>query len=446
MALAWSMAFGGVFGPRGVWQNFDNDIRILEDLDWSIWRLILAGLIGNLVFGIIFGSATLLIFQFSSDEIMRGWILGSVEWLKFISSNNIRILLGTGLLFGTIIGVPIGLIFGGGPIGKILDLKGEKSAEYKKAVPNQGIRLSLKTALWSGAGFGLISWSFFAVAFLFFSGHIEAVFLSFYDAITVGILAALWFGGLDVIQHYVLRLILYIKGRITYNYVKFLDYADKLIFLQRVGGSYEFKHNLLRDHFAAMAEPTTNIIWKRVGEVCIFTSLVVISGISVMIGWQSINFTSGKSLGPDALTYERQIIHNGQKEHYIACVDQEDKIEVERGDTVLIEASGKIKVGFFIGNIGPEGRYVAFLGFFPMNIYNRQVDIPHGALMCRILDETNEPKWRNCASYDQYFDKFFHNPGTQFKAPIDGCLDFDVNDTEQKNNYGTFDIKIQIKK
>ncbi len=34
------------------------------------------------------------------------------------------------------------------------------------------------------------------------------------------------------------------------KYADFLDDAAKLIFLQKVGGGYQFYHSLLRDHFA----------------------------------------------------------------------------------------------------------------------------------------------------------------------------------------------------
>lgn len=65
-----------------------------------------------------------------------------------------------------------------------------------------------------------------------------------------GIIAALWYGGLDVIKHYTLRAILIYQGHTPRKYADFLDDAAKLIFLQKVGGGYRFIHRLLRDHFA----------------------------------------------------------------------------------------------------------------------------------------------------------------------------------------------------
>ncbi len=69
----------------------------------------------------------------------------------------------------------------------------------------------------------------------------------------VGLGGVFWFGGLDVMQHYTLRLILLIQGHTPGNYVRFLDYAVDHIFLQKVGGGYRFIHRLLLEHFAEMS-------------------------------------------------------------------------------------------------------------------------------------------------------------------------------------------------
>jgi len=73
--------------------------------------------------------------------------------------------------------------------------------------------------------------------------------------LNLGILAGLIvYGGLDVIRHYVLRIILSLKGYAPLNYTRFLDYATKLIFLRKVGGGYIFIHRLFMEHFVAMGK------------------------------------------------------------------------------------------------------------------------------------------------------------------------------------------------
>jgi eukaryotic-like serine/threonine-protein kinase len=66
--------------------------------------------------------------------------------------------------------------------------------------------------------------------------------------------AFFWYGGQDVIQHYVLRFMLYWKGYTPLRYANFLDYAARLVLLQKVGGGYIFIHRLLLEHFAANKE------------------------------------------------------------------------------------------------------------------------------------------------------------------------------------------------
>jgi hypothetical protein len=66
----------------------------------------------------------------------------------------------------------------------------------------------------------------------------------------------MWYGGLDVIQHYIVRLLLWRAGAMPWDYARFLDYAaEELNFLQKVGGGYIFVHRYLLEYFAAMDLP-----------------------------------------------------------------------------------------------------------------------------------------------------------------------------------------------
>ena len=67
-----------------------------------------------------------------------------------------------------------------------------------------------------------------------------------------GIIAGLMYGGIAVIQHYILRFILISNNLLPWRLVPFLDHCVDLIFLRRVGGGYIFVHRLLMEHFAAM--------------------------------------------------------------------------------------------------------------------------------------------------------------------------------------------------
>jgi hypothetical protein len=117
-----------------------------------------------------------------------------------------------------------------------------------KSVPNQGIRLSIRNAVFGGLIFGLSVW----VIIVQIPDYAQIV--SLYGGLIAWLAGVLWYGGLDVIQHYTLRLILVIQGHTPANYARFLDYAVDRIFLQKVGGGYRFIHRLLLEHFAEMGE------------------------------------------------------------------------------------------------------------------------------------------------------------------------------------------------
>ena len=74
----------------------------------------------------------------------------------------------------------------------------------------------------------------------------------FIFGLSLGLIFGLKYGGVAVIQHFALRSLLYKKGRIPWNYARFLDYASERIFLQKVGGGYIFVHRMLLEHFARM--------------------------------------------------------------------------------------------------------------------------------------------------------------------------------------------------
>jgi signal peptidase I len=56
-------------------------------------------------------------------------------------------------------------------------------------------------------------------------------------------------GGLICVQHLVLRFFLWTTGCSPWNYAHFLNYTDRQFLVQRVGMSYQFPHNLIRQHW-----------------------------------------------------------------------------------------------------------------------------------------------------------------------------------------------------
>ena len=150
----------------------------------------------------------------------------------------------SGTLFGGLLGM-----FWGGFRPAVLPLK---------SVPNQGMRLSLRNAILIATLVILTSWGFASLTDFVFGTFNAKPSFSWRDvlvangqlAIPFGLMAGLFFGGVSVILHVILRLLLWTEGHVPLNLRHFLDHATGLIFMRKVGGGYIFAHQLLQDYFA----------------------------------------------------------------------------------------------------------------------------------------------------------------------------------------------------
>ena len=262
----------GVFAPfvaainaKGSLRTWDADIECVETLGES-WELArwgaFKGVLGAAVAGIVFeqGWPVLLV-----GGIIGAAFDGLVTKVKDVRSRpnqGIYLSLSYALHYGVFLGGISALIWGyniwftdqknGTPnfmfpvsfcllglafgflVGKYAKFGGQ-SFSTKKALFRGGV---------AGALIGsLIAWRSVDVVVV---GGVAA-FLS------LSLLSGMWFGGLEAIRHFTLRAILFVRGDMPLNFVRFLDYSStKLIFTERVGGSYMFIHRYLQEHFAQM--------------------------------------------------------------------------------------------------------------------------------------------------------------------------------------------------
>ena len=184
------------------------------------------------------------------DWLVVGWLFG---W-PFYS-----------LLFGLLFGITRGLFvmiigwFTGMVIVHIFKLMLVNTLIFpeldKKTEPNQSVHRSLRYALLSGIIIALFSALFVGVLFGLVFGLREGAALGLNGGLPLGIFFGLFLGGYAVLQHYVLRFLLWREGFAPLRYVRFLDYAADLLFLRKVGGGYIFVHRMIMEHFAAMKNP-----------------------------------------------------------------------------------------------------------------------------------------------------------------------------------------------
>jgi len=213
----------GAVVSLAIFASGSESIETLETLRWS-WkkcrRELLTWLKKNLPYFLLLG------------VLMGGllFVLNGKSWLL-------------GLLVGLLVSLLFGLIYGllrAGLENKIPDPK-------DRTVVNQGIISSFKNMVRFGIPIGLIM----VGAVMYLTGFWEMTVISLLFWLCASVLVGfLMLGGDVIFYHYILRLCLYLAGHTPLNYVRFLEYADRLILLRKVGGRYMFTHELFLEHFA----------------------------------------------------------------------------------------------------------------------------------------------------------------------------------------------------
>ncbi|MBD2100690.1 NACHT domain-containing NTPase [Leptolyngbya sp. FACHB-261] len=229
--LTFGLMFGLMFVPGvGLGPRQMDEISVVETLSWS-WKKAWSGLC-----------------RIPIPELRIGLLSGLLSGL-----------LGSLLVdpkFGAMLVLMLALLF-----RLRLGLRGGLSGleVERKATPNQGIRRSACNAVCGALIVGLMFSLIIGMVGGLISGLVVEPIVALRFMLTTGlviglIIGLLQYGGITCIQHFTLRLVLWQSGNIPWNYARFLNYATERLLLQRVGGSYRFTHDLLREHFAQMPE------------------------------------------------------------------------------------------------------------------------------------------------------------------------------------------------
>jgi DNA polymerase III delta prime subunit len=236
-------------------------VRQFEAGDLSVWMRhpLVGGIFVAILYGIRIGNQNETAYVGASEALSWslqrslkglgvGLLGGTVIWLVYsliqLTSGSERAWTNAGFYL-SMCGL-LGLVFGGLKMGLV----------KSKSKPNEGIRLSLRNGILgaavAGPLVGLII--YFILRFYFYDEtrfNPENIAIgSFWMSVSTTIVGFFWFGGVDVLRHYSLRLIITLTQKIPLNLAGFLDYTANLILLQKVGGGYIFKNRLLQDHFA----------------------------------------------------------------------------------------------------------------------------------------------------------------------------------------------------
>jgi hypothetical protein len=248
----------------GVWIGYSRDIQLQPMRRFTMpnlrhtWKTILT----NAVLGAALGAALSWVPPpmpgVWRSQVLGFWIYTAVVGMH--SAWNNRHAAMAGMALSAALGAAVG-----GAVGGARALF-QESVLKDTVRPNQSIRHSLLTAAIAAAIAATVVWAIAATLYswrvnmgllwniqLFERATVLRVIRTFVVAAAgplVVVIAAAFNGGRTVLQHYLLRLLLWRSGRFPYNITPFLDWADQRALVQRVGGGWRFVHRTLQERFA----------------------------------------------------------------------------------------------------------------------------------------------------------------------------------------------------
>jgi Cdc6-like AAA superfamily ATPase len=425
-----TLFYATIFGLRNQWQNIHKDVRPVERItaDWK--QFIIKGFVGG--FGLAF---FLLICALVIDFFHPSSSFGI--WLSD-KNNSFYGLYGPflGFIAGFCFGFPIFSVIGWLNENK-LSYDDEKKKEKRLFYSNHGVKQSLKNSFYVGILSFLFFGAIFSLYIWLYTGSEQEVVRGLKEGLGASIVASLWFGGMDYIQHWSLRLTVYLKGYAPFDWRRYLKFGKSLTFIRQSGASYSFYHRTLKDYYKEIILEknlsTKSISPPFLGKIYIFIILFLILVFSIA----DINrkFRGG-------FYWEKPnsgIIYEYQSDSTLIMIKSNTFLVKHRG-TLRLQAKGKYKVGNFVGYVFPEGTEHGFLGFPIGDTYDSLKEHPHGAILFHLNSDST---WINWVTDSTFFKSPWEYRNNQIEVKEGDTIQFIVNDTEWQNNLGKVIVKMQ---
>lgn len=106
------------------------------------------------------------------------------------------------------------------------------------------------------------------------------------------------------------------------------------------------------------------------------------------------------------------------------------RIMVRANDNIEVRARGRVRVGPFIGEVGPEGANDGQELWGSSYSISRQ--FRHGSLL---YSYTGDDEWHYCGKSCSF---------SLYPSSPSGYLEFEINDSDQGNNSGAFELDITV--
>lgn len=273
------LTYGLTFGLIGILLSIilvGNDMKIhpTEILTWSwssLWQSLLRR--EHRRHALLFGTSVGLGIGMSLglSTLASQWLGGRSFGLNIGLVIGLGTSLGDGLAYGLTFGIAYWLL-----VGLFRGLSSNYLPPDRRIKPNEGIWRSARLSLWAGLSSGIVSGLIGILCMMLYfglhtglgqglniglnlgwqTGVSNALHIGLDNGLIAGLQVGLFggllvcalMGGLACLRHSVLRLLLQQSYNIPFNYPRFLDRAARCILLHKVGGGYEFFHDLLLEH------------------------------------------------------------------------------------------------------------------------------------------------------------------------------------------------------
>lgn len=449
-SFSWTESYSGlilgfitglIFGIRRIKLTPGIDIQPVEKFDFDWRRSLKFGFWGGLAFGIFIGFIGVYI-QLNQEDSST-----FVQWLRpFLDRlGRAATSLTPGVSYNDTILVFFLAFFVAFSIGFFL------TAAMEGRKPDTSInrldRKTLNAGIWNSLSYSLAyGISTFVVIGLIYGGvlyyinnDVTAVSRGLLFGIGIALVSTLWFGGFEAIQHWTLRIQLYLYGMAPLNFSSWIKLMHKVDFVRYAGAGIKIHHVSLKDYL--MSLPVTgdgsdervttrfkphyhrNSKWAIIallGFLCIFPYL---QRYYLEIFWKQhddihYQVTSSSLIKTKPNTFRA--------------------IENAKVDIII---SGQVKLGTFVGKVSPPGTALGLLGFPMDTVYNRFGPFRHGALLVRKIGE-NAEKWRYLIEPTSSLLSWTY-PKTSMSLKKNELLEFCINDKEWQNNSGHFTVRIK---
>ena len=441
----------------------DNDISLVERLGIKWLEAFGVGLlVGGLGIGLVIGAVGVGLLTLFPDTTLGNWLAAylpgwqrHVAWLVALRPANAHAIAVFSLAF--VVAGLVGFVLV--TLLASLDRKHsmlEDSERNDKGLVRYGVAQSARYGLFNGLlVVGLVLGGLFGLAALADGQYAARLGRYLSVAIGAGLIAFLWFGGVEFLQHYVLRVILALLRRLPLRFRRWLFAARELAFVQgRSGPAIKFAHTKLWEYLqyaprlgsGSSAEPLAPVPtlpalprreWRWFQASLVALMLVLLASPLLRRWWPA---------WPGATYWTHANALDLRPAPGVAVLT-DSTVRMLRAGRLQFRVEGRVHVGDIVGSVGPRGSAYGFFGMPLDHAYDRFNTANHGALFYRIQRAAGGGGWHPlpAAAAAGWLLPWQNLPVITLPELLRAGeqVQFAVNDAEWQNNSGHFTLTFE---